>query len=80
MVLELQVVEALDIARRSRNNWRRGPAMMTRFLRIGWLLALIGCGAEPERSRVVPASGTGRNPPAAAREIGPGAIQKIDMH
>jgi hypothetical protein len=44
-------------------------------------LGLAGCGGEPERSRVVPASDPGRPPDATAKP--PAAAQdkgKIPMH
>jgi hypothetical protein len=54
--------------------------MIARIVLFGWTFALIGCGGEPERSRVVPASATGRNGGEASHKLAPGDIQKIEMH
>lgn len=53
--------------------------MFVRIAILGCLLGLAGCGGEPERSRVVPASATGHDESRAARPA-PGEIRKIEMH
>lgn len=54
--------------------------MLIRIAFMGCLLALLGCGREPERSRVVPSSEVGRNPGDPPRKLAPGEIRKIEMH
>ena len=54
--------------------------MRIRIAFVGCLLVLIGCGGEPERSRVVPSSATGRDSGEASHKLAPGEIQKIEMH
>ena len=54
--------------------------MIARIILLGWTLAVIGCGGEPDRSRVVRPSEVGRNPDEPTHRLEPGEIQKIDMH
>ncbi len=54
--------------------------MLVRMALIGCLFALAGCGGEPERSRVVPASGTGREETGGIGHPAPGDIRKVETH
>ena len=53
--------------------------MIVRVAIIGFALALAGCGREADRSRVVPASGAGREESGGAG-IPREDIRKIEMH
>jgi hypothetical protein len=54
--------------------------MIAKVARIGALLAILGCGGEPERSRVVPASGNGKDAAGELPRPAAGDIRKIEMH
>jgi hypothetical protein len=54
--------------------------MVGRIARVGLLLATLGCGGEPERSRVVPASGAGREGAGGAGHPAPQDIRKVETH
>jgi hypothetical protein len=52
--------------------------------RFGLCLLLVvtftGCGGEPERSRVVPSSESGRSAEGQSPRPAPGEIRRIEMH
>jgi hypothetical protein len=54
--------------------------MIAKVARIGALLAILGCGGEPERSRAVPASTNGKDAVGEPPRPAPGDIRKIEMH
>jgi hypothetical protein len=54
--------------------------MLVRIALIGCLFALAGCGGEPEQSRVVPASGAGREEAGGAGRPAPQDIRKVETH
>jgi hypothetical protein len=54
--------------------------MIGKIARIGLLLAVVGCGGEPERSRVVPASQISGNSSAGSGQPAPGEIHKVETH
>jgi hypothetical protein len=58
----------------------RELVMLVRIAIIGVALALAGCGHEPDRSRVVPASGAGKEEVGGAGHPAPADIHKVEMH